>query len=111
VILADLELGRHRGSLVLGVVGHHASNATDPAGADPTPEPSPGYQIPGPDGPTFPGTQVYPPVCLTAPLACGLRYHAPPGPASTGTVVRPAPGIPTRPYQSRCNTIYFSTLT
>jgi hypothetical protein len=46
------------------------------AAADPSPAPSPGYQIPGADGPTFPGTQVYPPVCLTAPLACGLRYHA-----------------------------------
>ena len=45
-----------------------------PAGADPTPSPTPGYQIPGPDGPQFPGTQVYQPSCLQAPLACGFRY-------------------------------------
>jgi hypothetical protein len=28
--------------------------------ADPTPMPSPGYQIPGPNGPEFPGAQAYP---------------------------------------------------
>jgi hypothetical protein len=45
------------------------------ANADPTPAPSPGYQIAGPSGPQFPGTQVYPPRCLEAMLACGFRYH------------------------------------
>src|SRR3984957_20908987 len=30
------------------------------AAADPTPTPSPGYQIPGPNGPEFPGAQAYP---------------------------------------------------
>jgi hypothetical protein len=44
------------------------------AGADPTPPPGPGYQIPGPDGPAFPGAQVYPPQCLRNMLACGFRY-------------------------------------
>jgi hypothetical protein len=48
--------------------------ATGTAHADPTPAPSPGYQIPTPNGPVFPGIQTYPPRCLTAPLACGLRY-------------------------------------
>jgi hypothetical protein len=45
-----------------------------PASADPTPAPSPGYQIAGPNGPVFPGVQTYQPVCLTAPLACGFKY-------------------------------------
>jgi hypothetical protein len=45
------------------------------AAADPTPQPTPGYQIAGPSGPQFPGTQVYPPRCLDAMLACGFRYH------------------------------------
>jgi hypothetical protein len=49
--------------------------ATGTAAADPTPAPSPGYQIAGPSGPQFPGTQVYPPRCLEAMLACGFRYH------------------------------------
>jgi hypothetical protein len=44
------------------------------AGADPTPPPTPGYQIPGPSGPEFPGAQVYPPRCLRQMLACGFRY-------------------------------------
>jgi len=42
--------------------------------ADPTSPPSPGYQIPTPNGPAFPGVQTYQPICLTAPLACGFRY-------------------------------------
>jgi hypothetical protein len=46
------------------------------AGADPTPSPGPGYQIPGPNGPQFPGAQVYPPQCLRSMLACGFRYDA-----------------------------------
>ena len=44
------------------------------AAADPTPAPSPGYQIAGPDGPEFPGLQVYPPVCGRYPLACGFHF-------------------------------------
>jgi hypothetical protein len=51
------------------------------ASADPDdPSLGPGYQIPTPNGPSFPGTQVYAPRCLVAPLACGLHYDA-----STGT--------------------------
>jgi len=56
-----------------------------PAGADPTPPPGPGYQIPGPAGPQFPGAQVYAPRCLEAMRSCGFEYspddgtwHAPP---------------------------------
>jgi hypothetical protein len=45
-----------------------------PAGADPTPAPEPGYQIAGPSGPALPGAEIYPPVCLRYPPACGLRY-------------------------------------
>jgi hypothetical protein len=49
--------------------------AAPTAGADPSPAPSPpGYQIPGPDGPTFPGVQTYPPWCARNMLACGFRY-------------------------------------
>jgi hypothetical protein len=49
--------------------------AAGTAGADPTPPPTPPqYQIPTPNGPAFPGVQTYQPICLTAPLACGLRY-------------------------------------
>jgi hypothetical protein len=48
--------------------------AAAPAGADPTPPPTPGYQIPGPNGPTFPGVQTYPPWCARNMLACGFRY-------------------------------------
>jgi hypothetical protein len=48
--------------------------AAGTAGADPTPQPTPGYQIAGPSGPVFPGTQVYPPRCLEAMMSCGFRY-------------------------------------
>jgi hypothetical protein len=45
------------------------------AHADPTPPPSPGYQIQGPSGgPQFPGAQVYPPRCRWQPRSCGLEY-------------------------------------
>jgi hypothetical protein len=47
-----------------------------PAHADPTPAPSPGYQIPTPAGPVFPGVQSYPPRCLVAPLSCSMQYDA-----------------------------------
>jgi hypothetical protein len=57
-----------------------ALTAAGTAGADPTPPPTPGYQIPGPDGPTFPGVQTYQPSCLRNMLACGFRYDP-----STGT--------------------------
>jgi hypothetical protein len=55
------------------------------AAADPTPAPSPGYQIAGPSGPQFPGTQTYPPRCLEAMLACGFRYHPDTGTWPPGT--------------------------
>jgi hypothetical protein len=61
-------------STVVAAAAGIAQNATPPAAADPTPPPGPGYQIPGPSGPQFPGTQVYPPRCLEAMLACGFRY-------------------------------------
>jgi hypothetical protein len=44
------------------------------AGADPGTQPTPGYQIPGPSGPEFPGAQTYPPQCLRNMLACGFKY-------------------------------------
>jgi hypothetical protein len=59
--------------LVLGVLVLGLATAV-PAAADPTPAPSPGYQIPAPSGPMLPGVQTYPPRCLAQPLACGLRY-------------------------------------
>jgi len=55
------------------------------AGADPTPPPTPGYQIAGPSGPQFPGTQVYPPRCLEAMLACGFKYDPATGTWQPGT--------------------------
>ena len=55
------------------------------AGADPTPTPGPQYQIPTPNGPAFPGVQTYQPICLTAPLACGLRYDPATGTWQPGT--------------------------
>jgi len=54
--------------------------AAVPAGADPDPTPpGPAYQIPGPDGPVLPGTQVWPPRCLRQPAPC-FDYNP-----STGT--------------------------
>jgi hypothetical protein len=44
------------------------------ASADPTPQPSPAYQMPGEDGPELPGVQVYPPWCLRNIVACGFKY-------------------------------------
>jgi hypothetical protein len=62
--------------LAAGPVAAIVVAAAGTATADPTPPPSPGYQIPGPDGPTFPGTQVY------SPLVCaqhaGLRAQVQP---------------------------------
>jgi hypothetical protein len=55
------------------------------ASADPTPPPTPNYQIPTPNGPAFPGVQTYQPICLTAPLACGLRYDPGTGTWQPGT--------------------------
>jgi hypothetical protein len=59
-------------------------NSLPPANADPTPPPSP-YQIPGPSGPVFPGTQTYPPQCARNMLACGFRYHPDTGTWQPGT--------------------------
>jgi hypothetical protein len=64
--------------------------AAAPAGADPTdPTPPTPYQIPSNAGPVLGGVQTYPPVCLTAPLACGLRYDPGAGtwdaPSGTGS--------------------------
>jgi hypothetical protein len=58
---------------VTGVIAAMLAGAGT-AGANPTPAPTPGYQIAGPSGPQFPGSQVYPPRCLAAMLACGFRY-------------------------------------
>jgi hypothetical protein len=62
--------------------------AAGTAGADPTPAPTPGFQVPTPGGGSaFPGVQTYPPICGVAPLACALRYHADTGtwqPTSAG---------------------------
>jgi hypothetical protein len=59
------------------------------AGADPTPAPSPGYQIPTPaGGSAFPGVQTYPPQCLRNMLACGFKPWNP----STGTFDAPTGG-------------------
>jgi hypothetical protein len=44
------------------------------ASADPSPPPSPGYQILTPDGPQFPGNQIYPPRCAHNMYGCGFRY-------------------------------------
>jgi len=59
------------------------------AGADPTPIPGPGYQIPTPNGPAFPGVQTYQPSCLRNMLACGFRYDPSTGawdaPSGTGS--------------------------
>jgi hypothetical protein len=59
--------------------------AAGTAHADPTPPPSPGYQIPGPSGPQFPGVQTYPPQCLRNMLACGFRYEPGSGTWQPGT--------------------------
>jgi hypothetical protein len=61
--------------LVAAVVAAMMATAAGTAHADQTPSPSPGYQIPGPDGPVLPGLQNYPPACLDYPPACGFRYN------------------------------------
>jgi hypothetical protein len=60
--------------------------AAGTAHADPTPEPTPGYQIPSGSGPQLPGNQTYQPACLRNMRACGFEYDpstgawdAPPG--------------------------------
>ena len=63
------------GKIVLAAaVGALVVAAPGSAGADPTPPPQPGYQIPTPDGPKFPGVQTFPPICGTSPLSCALWY-------------------------------------
>jgi len=44
------------------------------AGADPTPEPSPGYVIQGPGGPTVGGLRSLPPICSVQPRACAGNW-------------------------------------
>ena len=58
---------------VIGAILLSAAVTAAPAGADPTPAPSP-FQIIGPNGPVVQGVPTYPPICLVAPLACALRY-------------------------------------
>jgi hypothetical protein len=62
-------------NIVLAAVAVAAMVVAAPgtAGADPTPAPTPGYQIPTPSGPVLPGAEVYPPRCLAAMLSCGFR--------------------------------------
>ena len=45
-----------------------------PAGADPTPEPSP-YQIQGPNGPVYGGMRTLPPICGAQPRACAGNWN------------------------------------
>jgi hypothetical protein len=45
------------------------------AGADPTPAPSPGYQIQTPEGPTIGGLRTLPPVCAVQARACQLMWN------------------------------------
>jgi hypothetical protein len=45
-----------------------------PAGADPTPPPSP-YQIQGPNGPVVGGLQTLPPICAVQPRACAGNWN------------------------------------
>jgi hypothetical protein len=45
------------------------------AGADPTPEPSPGYVIQGKGGPTVGGLRSLPPICGTVPRACAGNWN------------------------------------
>jgi hypothetical protein len=59
--------------LAVAAVAAMVVAAPGTAGADPTSAPTP-YQVPGPSGPVLGGVQSYPPVCLTAPLACAMRY-------------------------------------
>lgn len=59
--------------LVVALAVLAALGSAVPAHADPTPS-GPGYQIPGPSGPLFPGAQTYAPRCAAYPPACGLRF-------------------------------------
>lgn len=54
-----------------------------PAGADPTPVPSP-YQIIGPNGPVYGGMRTLPPICGVQPRACAGNWSP-----DTGTWVFP----------------------
>jgi hypothetical protein len=49
--------------------------AAGTAGADPTPEPSPGYVIQGPTGPTVGGLRTLPPICGAQPRACAGNWN------------------------------------
>jgi hypothetical protein len=58
--------------------------AAPTANADPTPEPSPGYVIQGPTGPTVGGLRSLPPICGVQPRACAGNWSP-----DTGTWVFP----------------------
>jgi hypothetical protein len=70
---------------VTGVIAAMLAGAGT-AGADPPPQPSPGYVIQGPTGPTVGGLRTLPPRCTVQPRACDLNWNpdtgawdAPPG--------------------------------
>jgi hypothetical protein len=69
--------------LVLGTVFPLNMLLAGPAGADPTPPPSP-YQIQGPYGPVYGGMRTLPPICGAQPRACAGNWSP-----DTGTWVFP----------------------
>jgi hypothetical protein len=61
--------------VVLGVLLVAAGVAfATPAGADPTPPPSPPYQIQTPGGPVVGGLRSLPPICGVQPRACAGNW-------------------------------------
>jgi len=56
------------------VLAATAGTAAPTAAADPTPEPSPGYVIQGPAGPSVGGLRSLPPICATQPRACAGNW-------------------------------------
>jgi hypothetical protein len=61
-------------TVVVAAVAVLVVGATGTAGADPTPEPSPGYVIQGPTGPTVGGLRSLPPICGVQPRACAGNW-------------------------------------
>jgi hypothetical protein len=65
-----------KGTVAAAVLAIAAVAGAATAGADPTPPPSPGYQIPTPGGGSqFPGVQTYQPACLRNMRACGFEIR------------------------------------